>query len=206
MPVISALKHIIGTCKGRRKKALELTFDNIANVPVADASSVSNWNTLFSLPAKGTPFTSVVVSGNTVKLYGGGNITIPRTPQVFSLVNTPHHISVIDYAKCIVALESFAFASSAAKSDNNVTTTFYLPGVITVGDNAFQINLALSTIYLPKCTNIGTTTGYDYVFQSLAGNIITLTIPAALMTCNGGNPDGDIADLQANNTVTIVQA
>ena len=30
--------------------ALELTFDDIANVPVADAYSVSDWNTFFDLP------------------------------------------------------------------------------------------------------------------------------------------------------------
>ncbi len=44
----------------------------------------------------------------------------------------------------------------------------------------------------------------DDVFGGFTGQSITLTIPAALMTCNGGNPDGDIAYLQANNTVTIV--
>jgi len=46
---------------------------------------------------------------------------------------------------------------------------------------------------------------YDYVFTNIAGQTITLTIPSALMTCNGGNPDGDIQYLQANNTVTIIQ-
>lgn len=39
----------------------------------------------------------------------------------------------------------------------------------------------------------------------ITGKTITLTVPAALMTCNGGNPDGDIAYLQANNTVTVIQ-
>jgi hypothetical protein len=42
------------------------------------------------------------------------------------------------------------------------------------------------------------------VFDGIIGNIITLTVPLALMTCNGGNPDGDIQYLQANNTVTII--
>ena len=42
-------------------EGLELTFDDIANVPVADASSVSDWNTFFDLPTNGIPFTSVVV-------------------------------------------------------------------------------------------------------------------------------------------------
>jgi hypothetical protein len=42
------------------------------------------------------------------------------------------------------------------------------------------------------------------VFATITGNNITLTVPSALMTCNGGNPDGDIQYLQANNTVTII--
>jgi len=41
------------------------------------------------------------------------------------------------------------------------------------------------------------------VFNYINGNTIDLTIPSSLMTCNGGNPDGDIQYLQTNNTVTI---
>jgi hypothetical protein len=41
------------------------------------------------------------------------------------------------------------------------------------------------------------------MFYNISGETITLTVPSALMTCNSGNPDGDIQYLQANNTVTI---
>ena len=40
---------------------LSLTFDDVVNVPVADASSVSDWNTFFNLMSLSTPFTSVTV-------------------------------------------------------------------------------------------------------------------------------------------------
>jgi len=50
---------------------LQLTFDDILNVPVASATSVTDWNTFFDLPTYGTPFTGVTVSGNTVILDGG---------------------------------------------------------------------------------------------------------------------------------------
>jgi hypothetical protein len=55
---------------------LTLTFDNISNAPVADATSISNWNTFFDLPTYGTPFTSVLVNGNEVTLRGGKDITL----------------------------------------------------------------------------------------------------------------------------------
>jgi lipoprotein signal peptidase len=47
----------------------------------------------------------------------------------------------------------------------------------------------------------------DSMFYGITGKaVILLTIPAALMTNNEGGPDGDIAYLQANNTlVTITQ-
>ena len=71
--------------------------------------------------------------------------------------------------------------------------------------NSFAYNAtAITTVYLPSLLVMGATTGDNYVFRNISGNTITLTIPAALMTCDGGNPDGDIVYLQANNTVTIV--
>ena len=73
-------------------EGLELTFDDIANVPVADASSVSDWNTFFDLPTNGSPFTSVEidVNGERVKLLSPSFVTRNRenvTPEVTILVN-----------------------------------------------------------------------------------------------------------------------
>jgi hypothetical protein len=50
---------------------------------------------------------------------------------------------------------------------------------------------------------MGGSVGNNDVFSNIINNLINLTIPLSLMTCNGGNPDGDIQTLQANNTVII---
>jgi hypothetical protein len=107
----------------------------------------------------------------------------------------------------------------------NVLSSINVPNVITIGPNAFYQSKA--TIYnfpdattigffafagctlatsfnLSSCTNLGGTVGDNGVFVGITGNTITLTVPTALMTCNAGNPDGDIVYLQANNTVTII--
>jgi hypothetical protein len=53
------------------------------------------------------------------------------------------------------------------------------------------------------CEDLGGSVGDDSVFNGIIGETITLTIAASRETCNGGNPDGDIVYLSANNTATI---
>jgi hypothetical protein len=55
-----------------------------------------------------------------------------------------------------------------------------------------------------SCTNLGGTVGNNNVFLGITGKTMTLIVPAALMTCNFGNPDVDIQYLRANNTETII--
>jgi hypothetical protein len=83
-------------------------------------------------------------------------------------------------------------------------TTFNTPLATILGNFAFQECFSITTLNLSSCTNLGETVGDNGVFGNIVGNTITLTVPAALMTCDGGNPDGDIVYLQANNTVTII--
>ena len=64
-------------------------------------------------------------------------------------------------------------------------------------------------IIMPNAVNLGGTVGNDDVFGADMYNTqsVHLTIPASLMTCNGGNPDGDIQWIQDplnGVTVTIV--
>lgn len=261
-------------------EGLELTFDDIANVPVADASSVSDWNTFFDLPTNGTPFTSVVVDGNVVTLIGGSDISMIN---LFAFNSNIYKF--IDKSGCILALANEAFYGShliefnspsvesfgslvfsecgyletvISPSINSIgndcfagynaltslefpnitsvtTTAFFesanlsilsLPNCVTFGDevcskcsNLQTVNLPLltsmgtscfsycdnlTTLNIGNCTDLGGSVLNNYVFFNTFGQTITLTIPSALMTCNGGNPDGDIQYLQANNTVTIV--
>lgn len=79
-----------------------------------------------------------------------------------------------------------------------------LPLLTTAGSYFFRDCFALTNIDLPSCTDLGGTVADNNVFIGITGNTITLTVPSALMTADAGNPDGDIAYLQANNTVTIV--
>ena len=373
--------------------ALKLTFDNIANanVLVGDASSVTDWNTFFDLPAFGNPFTSVDVVGNVINLIGGSEITIK--PYLFTgssseFSSNTHILNIDDVLECVISLDAGAchhctnletvsfpactqtiynsgityngtFASCTSLVTVNMpsliniaeytffycislndltglpilntitslndfvfsycsalTGTINLPSVTTLGSNVFRncssisefylplledagyscfmgctsivdfnlpelltaggycfyqctsaitLNLpklvtagqscfqdctsvvnfnlpllttilgsqtfynctsasnfqlplatgigsegfifcdAMQILYMPSCLNIGPSVASNNVFFNILANTITLTIPAALMTCNSGQPDGDIQYLQANNTsVTII--
>jgi len=196
---------------------LELTFDDIANVPVADASSVSDWNTFFDLPTNGSPFTSVEVVGDMVRLIGGSGITI--TTGIFE--NEDHLLKFDDKSGCVIEIEYQSFNSLALLEEVNINSVtnignyaFYdVPSLSiircwmadVINDNSFAGLSILSILEFHSYQYFGNSTGEDGVFGSLSGQTITLTIPAALMTCNGGNPDGDIQYLAANNTLTIIQ-
>ena len=243
--------------------SLKLTWDDIANVPVANALSVSDWNTLFDLPTNGNAFQFVFIdpmNANTIVLANGSNIT-----TVNSLFDSNNNILSVEDLGSIVVLGGSTFFNSTIQSFSSTSVTtlvganFYqcasftsvviplatsigndtfsgtaltsidLPNVITAGNYSFtntyfvtSVNLpalttinpfalqscgtsaALLSINLPSCTDLGGTVGDDSVFFNIIGQTITLTVPAALMTCDAGNPDGDIVYLQANNTVTVV--
>jgi hypothetical protein len=95
-----------------------------------------------------------------------------------------------------VGIHAFAQCNSAL--------TFSFENVNSIGDNAFDRCGAIS-YSLPACTALGSSVLDNHVFALITGKTITLTVKADLMTCNGGNPDGDIQYLQANNTVTVIQ-
>tara|TARA_R110000868_G_scaffold14426_4_gene67253 strand:- start:47750 stop:48751 length:1002 start_codon:yes stop_codon:yes gene_type:complete len=82
--------------------------------------------------------------------------------------------------------------------------TFSFPLLTTLNISNFLNCFSLDTFYAPVLLNLGGTVGNDNVFSGITGEEITITIPIALMTCNAGNPDGDIQYLQANNTVTVI--
>lgn len=180
--------------------ALRFMFTDIsfANGLVGDATNVNDWNTYLDLPALGTPFTSVIVTGNEVALYGGAGITLKTSAfEVVGKEDPSYLISVIDEGGLITELQDYVFLQQ------KLLTTVSLPQVVTIGSYSCNSCFLLTTILLPSCTNLGGTVLDNEVFNFIASNTISLTVPAALMTCNSGNPDGDIQYLQANNTVTI---
>lgn len=248
--------------------ALRLTFDDIANVPVASASSVSDWNTFFDLPAFGTPFTSVSVAGNEVSLIGGAGISM----AVGLFAASTSILKVEDDAGALVSIKNSAFLNATAVTDIvsasvtnvgapggvgafkgatalvnldlpnattwdndvadgtcegctslvtlNVPAATSLPNLFvfgctslttlnavlatTIGSNAANGCTSLTTFNTPLCADLGGTAGNDSVFAGITGNTITATVSAALQTIDGGNPDGDLVYLAANNTATII--
>ncbi len=82
-------------------------------------------------------------------------------------------------------------------------TAINLPVLTTAGNACFQGCTALTNINLPLCTDLGETVEDDGVFSVISGNTITATFNSALETNNSGSPDGDIQELESNNTVTI---
>lgn len=197
-------------------KALELTYNDISNITF-DPYSVSDWNTFFDLPTYGNPFTSVNVVGNTVKLYGGSNIRL--RPLMFYYNN--NLIKINDSANCVIEIGGITFRGASlltsvilpavtfvelwAFTGNNKLKNIRLNSLLSTNHSCFRLLPVLENLYIPKCTILGPTTGNNSVFDYNTGLKLTLTIPASLMTCNGGHPDGDIAYLVANNNVTIIQ-
>lgn len=217
---------------------LLLTWDDIANVPVADATSVANWNTFFNLPALGTAFTSVICWGNIVNLKGGSGITTKASMflnnvnllKVEDTLGCITNIGVASFRSCgvtsfsfpeVIAIDSAAFRQCSATVFSAPKTTtlgnqcfyaikvesYYFPLVTAVGDGVWN-SCWVTEIYIPTCANLGTTTGNNYEFYYLnythTYHDVTLTIPAALMTCNGGAPDGDITYFQGLGTLNPI--
>ena len=83
-------------------------------------------------------------------------------------------------------------------------TLLDFPLLVNVGEQCFSLCTNLTLLNLISCNNLGGTIFNNNVFKFNVGQTITLAVPAALMTCNSGLPDGDIQYLQANNTVTII--
>jgi len=148
--------------------ALELTFDDIANVPVANASNVSAWNFLFELPS-GNAFTGVQIVGNTVKLFGGDEITVkPYLSDNTMIAN--HLVSVDDYAECLTALANFAFhscyvlesftarglisAGIGSLLGNSVAVNYNLISLQSAGSMTFASNPLLTEFYLDSLQSI----------------------------------------------------
>lgn len=82
---------------------------------------------------------------------------------------------------------------------------FNFPLVETVADAAFYDCKAVEMVNLQACTALGSTVGFNNVFGGIADQTVTLVVLTELMTCNTGAPDGDITDLNSNNTLTIIE-
>jgi len=90
-----------------------------------------------------------------------------------------------------------------ALGENISLTEMNFPSLKYIYEGAINSSLSITSIIMPQLIELGETILDNEVFLSIEGQTISLTIPSALMTVNGGNPDGDIQYLVANNAVTI---
>lgn len=121
-------------------------------------------------------------------------------------------------------LDCFAGSTAFPALYNTVLTTVNLPSLLTAGPGSFQYipnlsivnlpsaisisnlcfrNTDLTDIYIPSCVLLGATSGDNFVFSAISGNIINATVNSVLQTNNAGGLDGDLAALNAANTVTF---
>ena len=165
---------------------LRLTWKAIGN---ALYTTVGDYNTLF-----GSDFTTLTVDGNDQLLTG--NSTTFAMPDSAFYANESL-VAINDEAESVTSFGDYAFNGCIA------LTSASFPACTSVGDGAFGACSVLTNVNIPLCSNLGGTTGDDFVFDGISGQTITLTIAASRETCDGGNPDGDIVYLAANNTSII---
>ena len=105
-------------------------------------------------------------------------------------------LTVIELPK-LIYLKSFSFVYC----DN--LSSVILPLVESIGIGCFFSATSLTLIDIPSCLFLGNSVDDNTVFNHIVGNTIVLNVNPTLLTCNNGNPDGDIQYLQNNNTVII---
>jgi hypothetical protein len=150
-----------------------LTFDDIANLDLIDPTDVVEWNTLIDLPTNGTPFTSVEVSGNAVKLIGGSGITLKNG---FLGSNGTYLRSLVD-SGCIIEVADYCFDGSKGPYHN--LNELVLPALVTLGDWGLYYTLVSSFIIADTVTSIGN--------NGFFGNtIVSLIVPASVTSIGEG--------------------
>jgi len=135
------------------------------------------------------------------------DVDLPECTIVYGYEDSPNN-DYGGFGECInlvnINIPKLVTIGSYAMT-NNISTSINFPLLTTVqGNSTFASCLNVTSINIPSCISLGLNVGNNSVFVGIGGNNITLTVPAALMTCDAGNPDGDIVYLQANNTVTII--
>lgn len=125
------------------------------------------------------------------------SFVFPKVTEIAPNAFAYCHNNIEIYYPLLINLEANALV------DNINLTEINLPLCENIGNGAIGGLTSLTILNLPSVISLGSTTGDDSVFNTTIGTSMSLTIPSALMTNNGGNPDGDIQYLQANNVVTI---
>lgn len=171
---------------------LKIVYNLITNTPVADPTDVTQWNTLFNLPANGVPFVLAEVSGNQITLLGGSNIILYST-----FYNDINIISIEDTIDCVIQISYGAFSGCTSLISvvlDNVTsigesafynctsvTEFNFPLVTTLSNNCFNNCLSVTTFTLPSLTNAD---GNGCFYN--CSSVTTFNFPALITAAGNG--------------------
>jgi len=135
-------------------QVLRMLFRNIEEVGgiIGDVTDVATWNTLFDLPTYGTPYVSVEVVGNEVKLYDGSNVILKE-----SLFDQPDQLGTylleIEDTNTIVEIQNGAFGAYNYSGCGDLQTASF-SAVTTVGEDVFYGCSLLTSISFPVLTEI----------------------------------------------------
>ena len=206
------VKIIRGQVVGVYAPQLVFEYTSAATIPVG-GNTIEFWNTQLNLPVNGTAFTDVVVVDNLVNLIGGENIHL-TSPEILDVHQTSGLVSIKDYANSITSIASYCLYFNSEDYTGFINfRSIYAPMVAAVEDGAFWgLNggspATKMEFYFPNLSALGSTVGYNGVFAQIATNPIKLWVNNSLLTCNGGNPDGDISyltnvEINSNSNPTI---
>lgn len=193
------VKIIRGQVVGVYAPQLVFEYTSASAIP-AGANTIAFWNAQLNLPTNGTAFTDVVVVDNLVNLIGGENIHL-TSPEILDVHQTSGLVSIKDYANSITSIASYCLYFNSEDYTGFINfRSIYAPMVAAVEDVAFWgLNggnpATKMEFYFPILSALGSTVGYNGVFSQIATNPIKLWVNNSLLTCNGGNPDGDISYL-----------
>lgn len=181
---------------------LRTVWDNILNVPVADPTSVSDWQTFYDasiLGGFGVTFGSVVVVGNTVDIYASSPTPYGTATVADGLFNSNLNLyEFVDFGGWVSVTEDRSFGGTSQ------LRYLYLPGPITafigrsfyvagygglvtsigtyptctvVGSFAFSLSSVFKELYLPNATTVGAN-----AFQQVSVNLDVLDISGFINT------------------------
>jgi hypothetical protein len=165
---------------------LRMLFSDIngVNVVIGDSANVSDWNTYFDLPAYGNPYTSVIVTENEVKLYGGSNVIIKE-----ALFDQADEVGAffleIEDTNTVVEIENGAFGYNNNVGCQNLESASF-GSVTVIGENVFSYCVVLSSISFPILTTLGVSCFSNcYVLNSINLPLVTFIGNLSFTECSG---------------------
>jgi hypothetical protein len=182
-------------------------YNNIFNYEAGQAPTLAAFETQIGFPLiNGAKFADTIVFDNVG--YTVGDFVFQDSGLTGYLKCSANETGVASFLEnSITHIQCLAEIIGIGSFLDNSITHVYLPNNLSVGgtgaaDGCFQSN-NIQYLNTPIIQHFGATTGLNDVFNGNTGNNITVIAPSIHQTSNGGGLEGDLAYLQANNTVTF---